>query len=401
MSEGLRTVTAVAGQKVLVLSALYPSDAYPGSGPFVRDQMVEIARRHSVTVVAPLAAKGPDERARIALVPVESEEDGLRVVRPRVLPKNLPGGRAIGPPIWAMKLRPVLREENLRLQGANLLHAQFGNEGGFAASRFAKHERLPFVLTVRGSDILISGSRHVSRWFVAATVRQASAVIAVSRQLADRVVELGADRGRVTVIPGGVPYPPKLNRGEARASLGIDERETLVLWVGGLLPVKQPLHMIAAFREVSAPRSRLVMAGDGALRGEVEAFVRREGLEDRVMLTGHLDRDRVWTWQSAADILVNSSRSEGTPFAVLEALGAGTPVAGYPLAGVSDALALVGGGQVADGVSPQALASAIAATIRDHRDRDELAARARAQFSVEPVASQVEEIYSAVAAADG
>lgn len=359
--------------------------------------MVEIARRHSVTVVAPLAAKTAAERARVALVAVESQEDGLRVVRPRVFPKDLPCGRAIGPPIWAMKLRPVLRQEDLRLGGANVLHAQFGGEGGFAASRFAKRQRLPFVLTVRGSDILIAGSRHVSRWFVAATLRQASAVIAVSRQLADRVVELGIDRRRVTVIPGGVAYPPTVNRSEARGRLGIDEHETLVLWVGGLVPVKQPLHMISAFAELSISRARLVMAGDGPLRGEVDAFVRRQGLADRVMFTGQLDRDQIWMWQSAADILVNSSRSEGTPFAVLEALGAGTPVAGYPLVGVADALATVGGGQVADGGSPQALAAAVTATISAEHDRDALADTAQAQFSVARVASQVEEIYSAVA----
>src|SRR5262249_49872688 len=153
-----------------------------------------------------------------------------------------------------------------------------------------------------------------------------------------QAARLGVPSGRIHMITGGVPYRPREDRSEARRRLGVDEEAVCILWVGRLVSVKQPLEAIRAFAALvtASPRpgAVLVLIGEGPLASRVADLVRREGLEDRVRLLGYQSREEVWSWQCASDLLVNSSRSEGTPVAVLEALGAGMPVAAYPLPGV-------------------------------------------------------------------
>jgi glycosyltransferase involved in cell wall biosynthesis len=141
----------------------------------------------------------------------------------------------------------------------------------------------------------------------------------------------------------------------------------------------------------------LVMIGDGPLRHELAETVRRRGLEPTVRLLGLCPRERVWEWQCAADVLVNSSRSEGTPLAPLEALGAGTPVVAYDVGGIAASLAAVSGGRVAAERTSRALAEAVAAELAAPRDRARLAREARAQFDIARTCDAIEQVYAEVA----
>lgn len=317
----------------------------------------------------------------------------MRVVRPR-LPGGIPvGGRFVEPPLWAARLYPVLRREYAASR-PDLIHAHCALPDGFAAATFARG-RIPLVLTVWGSDIFRrrqAVTRDVLRW----TLRQAAAVICVSAELADAVLELGADPGRVQVNPGGVPYRDIIPYDEARAALGVPPGATVVLWVGGLVDVKQPVEAVEAFARWSEGSGVLIIVGDGPLRRQVADEAARWGVEGSVRMTGYLPRCEVWRWQCAADVLVNSSASEGTPLSVLEALGAGTVVAGYPLPGVRSAVDQVGGGSMAAVASPEALASAIGAAQTRTSSRELLALAARDAFSIERDVRGIEGVYDAV-----
>jgi teichuronic acid biosynthesis glycosyltransferase TuaC len=389
------------GRRVLVLSNLYPSSAFPGSGPFVRDQVRELARRNTLAVVAPLriAPLNVQTARRVLAVPRLTTEDGIPVTRPW-FPGIAVGGYTIEPRLWALRLRPLLRRIYDELRG-ELVHAHFALPDGYAAARFATADRVPLVVTLWGSDILQLGRSRRLRRFLTRTFLEARAIVAVSSQLAERAEALGAPAQRLHVIPGGVPYRPALRLEDARARLGLDAAAVCFLWVGGLVPVKQPLEAIRAFAEL---RSRaggerellLVVLGEGPLRDEVRDLVRRAGLDGAVRVAGHTSRDTVWTWQCAADVLVNSSRSEGTPLAVLEALGAGTPVVGYPLPGVQAAVEAVNGGRVAAESTPDALAAAILDELALGRDRDQLACESRRHFDIAHGCRALEEVYEAV-----
>lgn len=391
---------AQVARNVVTLSRLYPSTAYPGWGPFVRDEVVELAKRNNMAVVSPLLwhpRRFSEEGRRVAAVPRVTIEDGIPVVRPR-LPGIPVGGRIIEPWLWALHLRPLVKRVYDEI-GGDLVHAHFALPDGFAAAYYASREGVPVVLTIWGSDVLVLGRQHVSRGLLKRTFDRTEAIIAVSEELAERAQQLGAAADRIRVIPGGVPYLPREPRDSIRTKLGIPSGSICVLWVGGLVPVKQPLDLLQAFAHFAASGhvdASLVMIGDGPLREKVSEFVRRSDLQRAVRLLGRRQRDEVWRWQCAADVLVNSSRSEGTPLSVLEALGAGTPVAGYPLPGVSAAVQAVAGGTLAADTTPQALAAAIAETLDCTRDRNALARDAREQFSLARAAHAIQDVYEAV-----
>jgi teichuronic acid biosynthesis glycosyltransferase TuaC len=386
--------------KILTLSHLYPSTAYPGSGPFVRDEVMELAKRHEIRVISPLRV--PQRRLALArqvlATPRESIEDGIPVTRPLIIEPPLGGIRTASWP-WALCLARPLRRV-YREMSADVVHAHFALPDGFAAAHFATRERAPFVLTVWGSDVLVFARQTAARRLLVRTLAQADAIIAVSEELANQVEELGTRPEVVRVIPGGVPYAPALDRASARRLLRIPDESTCLLWVGRFAPVKQPTHVVRAFGSLDEAKERgnirLVMIGDGTLRRAVADIVRRTDLDDAVQLVGHLARRDVWTWLCAADMLINSSSSEGTPIAVLEALGAGTPVVAYPLAGVRAVVERVNGGTISAGSVPEDLAAAIGAELSVARDRTRLAAEARQRFDIGRVAEAIEEVYSTV-----
>jgi glycosyltransferase involved in cell wall biosynthesis len=388
------------GRRLLVLSNLYPSSAFPGSGPFVRDQVRELARRNTLAVVAPLriAPLNVHTARRVLAVPKLTTEDGIPVTRPW-FPGIPVGGYTIEPRLWASRLRPLLRRVYDELPG-ELVHAHFALPDGYAAACFAAAHRVPLVVTLHGSDVIQLGQSGRLRKLLRRTFAEAQAIVAVSQQVAERAEALGAPRPRLLVIPCGVPYRPALTLHEARAVLGVDDDTVCLLWVGGLVPVKQPLDAIRALAQLQTRagerRLLLAVAGDGGLRNEMRELVERSGLANAVRLLGHASRDTVWTWQCAADVLINSSRSEGTPLAVLEALGAGTPVVAYPLPGVQAAIEAVNGGRVATESTPAALADAMLGELAHGRDRAGLAATARAQFDIERTCRALEEVYDSV-----
>jgi len=99
-----------------------------------------------------------------------------------------------------------------------------------------------------------------------------------------------------------------------------------VLSVGRLEQVKDPLTLLAAFRRIDDERCRLAFVGAGSLETELAGEIQASRLQDRVELTGLIPRDDVFTRCAHADLFVSSSRGEGLPVAVIEAMATECPV---------------------------------------------------------------------------
>jgi Glycosyltransferase len=144
-----------------------------------------------------------------------------------------------------------------------------------------------------------------------------------------RIVPLGLDLGRFRVG----------SRADARAALGVEPGDIVVLAVGRIVPIKRLDRLIRAFASVYAVRQevRLYLVGDGSERPCLEAMVRDLGIEAVVRFVGWSTQTPVW--YAASDIVALSSDREGTPLALIEAACAGRPVVAVAVGGVADVVA--------------------------------------------------------------
>ncbi len=216
---------------------------------------------------------------------------------------------------------------------------------------------------------------HVFRWLETRLARATDALVAVSESVKQDLVSLGiAPAEKIRVVPLGLDLAhlaARLPRGVLRAEAGIPEGAPLVGMVGRLVPIKDVPTFLEAARIVRAKRddARFALVGDGEERPALESLCRERGLDGSVTFFG-------WRRDLAAvygdlDVVVNASRNEGTPVALIEALAAARPVVATRVGGTPD---LLGGGErgrlVPPG-EPEALAEAVLETL----DQSEAARR--------------------------
>lgn len=175
----------------------------------------------------------------------------------------------------------------------------------------------------------------------------------------------------IHTVPLGLELDKFLDkRGNLRARLRIHEDTPLVGCVGRLVPIKDIPTLLAAF--VNVEGAHLALIGDGPERERLEAQSRQLGLSERVHFTGFLSE--LETIYPDLDVVVNSSRNEGTPVALIEAMAAGIPVVATAVGGTSD---LLQNGDLGDLVPPRepvTLAKAISSTLSRASHHPELAA---------------------------
>jgi glycosyltransferase involved in cell wall biosynthesis len=248
--------------------------------------------------------------------------------------------------------------------------------------------------------------RAKRRLTATARTRTAARTIAVSdAQRTWYLNTFNALPGSVVTIPNGVvrPHPrPHAQRAALRAALGAGPRTALAVHVGLMRPGKGHVELIDALARV--PRTidlRVVMAGDGELRPQIEAHAARAGLAP--MRLGFLGfRNDVSDLLDAADLVVSSSRFEALPTVLLQALGAGRPVVATDVGGVPEVVTEAEGILVPP-ADAAALAAAITRLATDSNLQAQLGAaglrRFSARFEAETWARRLRELYDEVLSA--
>ena len=132
-------------------------------------------------------------------------------------------------------------------------------------------------------------------------------------------------RRPMQVVTNGVDVQRVVRAGEEHYLRPSNGAGRTVVSVGRMIPIKDQATLLTAFASASRPHDRLVVVGEGPLRAELEQLAGRLGVADRVELPGLLQRDDVYRLLGRADAYVSTSRGEGLPLSVLEALAARLP----------------------------------------------------------------------------
>jgi glycosyltransferase involved in cell wall biosynthesis len=142
-------------------------------------------------------------------------------------------------------------------------------------------------------------------------------------------------------------------------------RDRVFVFAGRLEPQKDPELLIEAFGHLASvdPAARLLVVGEGSLRGAAEVTAARIGVRERVHFVGSMRHDDLPAVLQAADAMVLASRFEGMPIAVLEALACGLPVAAPDVGEVRRVVIEGQSGALAADRSVPALADAMARVV--------------------------------------
>lgn len=259
--------------------------------------------------------------------------------------------------------------------GYDVVHAHYGHSGVVARMQ----RRAPLVVSFYGDDLLATrtpdGSLTMRSRVEAAVFKQlgrvAAATITQSAQM-ERALP-AALRPRNHVIPDGVdlerwrPIP----RDEARAQLGWDPDERTAIFVADpTIPVKNYPLAEEVHRRLSASRP-----------------------EVRLRVATGVRPDDVPVWMSAADALILTSQSEGSPNVIKEAMASALPIVATPVGDVPERLSGVAGCHVCE-PDPDALAAALGQAL-DH-GRSEEARAAVGSLSAEAVGRRILGVYQTV-----
>ena len=284
----------------------------------------------------------------------------------------------------------------IRRLGAKVVHTH-GYRADVLAGAVARRAGVANATTVHG---FTGGGRknRLYEWLQIRSFRRMAAVVAVSRPLVDRLADEGVPRNVIECIPNAwAPAADCFPRDEARRRLGIAPDRFVLGWVGRISGEKGADVFI---RALALLRNRDVAAsivGDGRERPAAEALAAELGVSDRITWHGTVpDAGRLF---AAFDAFVLSSRTEGTPMALFEAMSAGVPVVATSVGGVPDVVG-DGGALLVPSEDPAALAAALAAVHDDpaaaHARAGSASRRLTESYGVEPWLDRYDELYSRI-----
>lgn len=236
-----------------------------------------------------------------------------------------------------------------------------------------------------------------------AWLRKVDAVAALSQEMRAEAQAFGIQADRVYVMGNGVDitiFYPRSNeeRLNLRRQLGVDA-DGMVVFVGRLSKEKNPDGLLRAW-QLALPKLpadwKLVLVGEGPMRGELEAFVDERRLRDTVLFKGL--QTNVESWLGAADVYVLASHLEGLSNSMLEAMASGLPVVSTRVSGVRETVEEVGAGLVVDVGQEGQLADALTRLANDSSLRSQMGRAGRTvilkTYSINHVAKLHERLYS-------
>lgn len=387
--------------KVLLFSNHYPASDAPTRGTYNHNIFNALGKRCEVRVVGPVAWWTRTRRPRDLLLVQRETGFGLDAAFPSFW--SVPGATALHGHATFASLVPYL----IKLRREFPFDVVVGCNAypdGVGAADLAAVLRVPLVQNVIGSDVNELPSWPTLRPQIRWALRRADRVVAVSRDMGDRAVELGVPRERVLVQHNGVDGATFAlrDRDEARRKVGLDHPGPVILYVGNVKIEKGAKVLVEAMAPLKEKHGRgdalLCVVGSGAADAEVASVVDRLGLRGSVRLCGRQLHDQIPWWMSACDVFCLPSYMEGCPNVVLEALATGRGVVATHVGGIPELVTEGKNGFLVPPRDPDALAAALAAALG--RTWDAGAQRASVQYlSHEAVAASYRAVLDEVVAA--
>jgi glycosyltransferase involved in cell wall biosynthesis len=348
--------------KVLIVTSIYPAPGNLHHAPYNRQAFEALGETCDVRVISPR----PWWSRRTRLPRGWTSLGRMRVIYPTAWLLPRVGARWHGKMLYR-SVAPVVGRLGPDWR-PDVVMGVWAYPDGEAAVRIGRDIGCPVVINVIGSAINAMARRASLRPIIADTLRRAEHVIALSRELRDRVIELGVDPDRTTVQSNAVDGTLFQigDKDSARRALNLPRDVCrLVLFVGNLVPEKGPDVLLEAFDLLAEgdASTHLAFVGDGTLRRSLERRCSGRGRNFGVLFAGRQEPAAVARWMQAADVVCIPSFREGCPNAMLESLASGRPVVASRVGGIPDVVGDGRNGRLVEPGSPDQFGAALTAAL--------------------------------------
>ncbi|HEX4487439.1 MAG TPA: glycosyltransferase family 4 protein [Terriglobales bacterium] len=218
----------------------------------------------------------------------------------------------------------------LKGKGVEHLHAHHGYSASWVAMVAARILRTGFSLTLHGSDLLIHHS------YLDTKLANCTFCLTVSEFNRNHIVRCypNVNADKIIVQRLGV----ETSMTDAPSFPRDDESILLILSVGRLHRVKNHEFLIQGCRELKSLGLRFfcIIVGEGPEHITLERLIRKLDLEEEVKLFGQVPRQRLDSYYSICDLVVLTSRSEGLPLVLMEAMAHGRTVLAPEITGIPE-----------------------------------------------------------------
>jgi colanic acid/amylovoran biosynthesis glycosyltransferase len=199
-------------------------------------------------------------------------------------------------------------------RGVEHIHAHHGYFSSWIAMVAARVLGIGFGMTLHGSDLLLHAN------YLDTKLKDCAFCLTVSTYNRQYILEHypGIEPGKIRVQRLGVNAAREIS-----PDAGVDRNSCLVmLAVGRLHTVKDHAFLVRACRRLRDHGMKLLclIAGEGPERASLERLIRELDLQEEVKLLGHVPREQLDSYYAMADVVVLTSRSEGIPLVLMEAM---------------------------------------------------------------------------------
>jgi len=227
--------------------------------------------------------------------------------------------------------------EIIKKNKIDLLHTH-GYRSDISGFFAAKYAGIPIVSTLHGWTP-ISRKLRAYEALDRCCLKKFDKVLCVSKAMHSALIQKGFSDTQLQYMHNAVDIDDSessYDSTQLREEMGCSPQDTIILSVGRLSPEKGLKVLLLSFKERYSDMKniKLIIAGDGPQRSELEDFANDLGIADQVFFTGH--RKNVQDYYKIANLFVMPSFTEGFPMALLEAMQNGLPVVATNVGGIPD-----------------------------------------------------------------
>jgi len=322
--------------RIAVVTAHFPSSAQPTHGRPAYETLRILSRTCDVEVFYPHAVYPSLLKPRTRTY--DDRDVSVRLPDVKASFHEYPVLPLVSRPFNGWTAARVLLP-HVRSFAPDIIFSYFLYPDGYAALKIGKAISVPVVVMGVGSDVHSIGDRF-SAMHTRTLVREADYVLAISEDLRERTVAMGAPPARTRAVVSGCDLSVfhVRDRGEARRKLGIDPAAGAVVYIGRMDVKKGLRELVEAAALLHPERSnlRVYLVGEGPDRPVIESAIQAKHAGGYVYLRPRCSFDDVAEWMAAADLVTLPSYMEGCPNVVLEALACGRPMVATQVGGIPE-----------------------------------------------------------------